>query len=30
MERAGAEVVMAWRDGRVPAGVRTATLEVGE
>jgi len=30
MERAGGEVVMAWRDGRVPAGVRTATVEVSE
>jgi len=30
MERAGAEVVVAWRDGREPAGIRTAVVEVSE
>jgi len=30
MERAGGEVVLAWRDGREPAGIRTATVEVSE
>jgi len=30
MEHAGGEVVMAWRDGREPARIHTATVEVGE
>ena len=30
MEHAGGEVVVAWRDGGESAGIRTATVEVGE